>query len=246
MQTAGIQTARFEATQIAEFAGSAEAALALAQRRIAGEPLQYLLGEWEFYGLPVYVGPGVLIPRPDTECLVDHALAFLKGKPGAAVADLCAGSGCIGLAIAANAPDCTVTAVEYSGEAYTYLQKNIARLGGRVQPVQADITAGGFGKYHLIVSNPPYIRSQVIPTLEREVQQEPKMALDGGADGLHFYRAILQHWLPCLQPGGALMVEIGYDQAQAVGDLFRAAGLQRVGVLRDLAQNQRVIYGTLL
>lgn len=217
----------------------------LAERRIAGEPLQYLLGSWEFYGLPFAVGPGVLIPRADTECLVDAALQFLKGRPKARVADLCAGSGCVGAAIQKNAPHCRVTAVEYSSAAFAYLQKNLADLAVQVQAVQADITQGGFGSYDLIVSNPPYICTNVLPTLQPEVQQEPAVALDGGADGLRFYRAILQHWLPCLCSGGALMVEIGYDQAAAVTDLFKAAGLAQVHTLQDYGKNDRVIVGTL-
>ncbi len=247
LKTGKIDSPRFEAAQIADFAkGDKNLAEQLVLRRIKGEPLQYLLGEWEFYGLPLYVGPGVLIPRADTEILVDAALQFLKTKPAAQVADLCAGSGCIGLAIQKNAPGCSVTAVEKSPEAFRFLQKNIARLGCDVHPVQADITAGGFGTYDLVVSNPPYICTDVLHSLQTEVQQEPRMALDGGDDGLHFYRAILQHWLPCIRPGGALMVEIGYDQAAAVTQLFINAGLAKVQTLQDYGKNDRVILGTLL
>ncbi len=247
LQTAGNNSYRFEAAQIAEFAkGDVDLATQMAHRRLKGEPLQYLLGEWEFYGLPIYVGPGVLIPRADTEHLVDAALQFLKNKPTARVADLCAGSGCIGLAIQKNAPGCGAVAVEKSADAFAYLQKNIARLGSEVQAVQADITAGGFGRYDLIVSNPPYICTDVLKHLQTEVQHEPQMALDGGADGLYFYRAILKHWLPCLEKGGALMVEIGYDQAAAVSHLFCDAGLKNVQTLQDYGKNDRVIIGTLL
>ena len=246
LTAANIESPRFEADQILGFAGQdADLALHLATRRAKGEPLQYLLGEWEFYGLPFAVGPGVLIPRPDTEHLVDAALQFLKNRPQAAVADLCAGSGCVGLAIQKNAPRCQVTLVEKSTEAYAYLQKNAAALAPQAQRVQADILAGGFGQYDLIVSNPPYICEDLLPHLQIEVLYEPQMALNGGKDGLVFYRGILHHWLPCLQKGGSLMVEIGYDQAAAVTALFTDAGLTQVKTIQDYGKNDRVIIGTL-
>ncbi len=246
LTAANIESPRFEADQILGHAGQdADLALRLATRRTKGEPLQYLLGEWEFYGLPFVVGPGVLIPRPDTEHLVDAALQFLKSHPRAAVADLCAGSGCVGLAIQKNTPHCQVTLVEKSDEAFAYLQKNASVLAPKAKRVQADILAGGFGQYDLIVSNPPYICKGLLPNLQTEVLYEPKMALDGGEDGLTFYRGIVKHWLPCLQKGGALMVEIGYDQAAAVTALFADAGLTDVKTIQDYGKNDRVIIGTL-
>lgn len=214
---------------------------AAAEKRESGYPLQYILGEWEFFSLPFFVGDGVLIPRADTELLAEHALAFLKSKPTAAVADLCSGSGCIAVAVAKNCPSAEVTALEKSEKAFCYLQKNIERNGVAVTPLLADVLAAAKGKYDLILSNPPYIESDVVPTLEKEVLCEPKAALDGGNDGLLFYRAIATLWLPHLNDGGAVMVEIGYNQAKAVSDIFKAAGLKNIRCFKDSSGNDRVI-----
>lgn len=214
-------------------------------RRLAGEPLQYILGEWEFYSLPFAVGEGVLIPRPDTEILVDTALDFLAGKSSADCIDLCAGSGCVGIAVAKNCPGVRISALEKSDKAYEFLCRNIRLNNASVTPIKGDVTARGSGRYDLILSNPPYIKTEVLATLGREVQKEPRQALDGGPDGLYFYRAILDNWLCCLKKGGMLAVEIGFDQADEVKALFLAAGLKNIGVKRDFGNNQRVVFGTL-
>ncbi len=217
-----------------------------AARRLEGEPLQYILGEWEFYSLPFEVGPGVLIPQPDTECLVERALAYLKNVPSARVADLCSGSGAVAIAIAHHAPQCRVTAVEWDEVAFGYLERNIRRNhANHVKAVRADVLAApqGFGPFDLIVSNPPYIRSGVIDELEASVRREPRIALDGGEDGLAFYRCILSQWTTTLTDEGVLMVEIGYDQAEEVTALF-APHFAQVECLRDYGGNDRVIVGT--
>lgn len=219
-----------------------------ADRRAAGYPLQYLLGEWDFLDLTLSVGEGVLIPRPETELLCETAGDWLREKGLAAprVLDLCAGSGCVGLGIASLYPGAQITAVELSGQALEYLRRNRDRYPAYVcEIVQADVLrdAGRFAAdYHLIVSNPPYIPAGEIDGLMREVQHEPRMALDGG-DGLVFYRALARLWQAKLLPGGAMMVEVGAGQAQAVAALWEQAGLAQVRVLPDAAGIGRVVAG---
>ncbi len=217
--------------------------LAAAARRAEGYPLQYILGEWEFFSLPFIVGEGVLVPRADTEILVECALEFLKNHEKAQVADLCAGSGCVGIAVAKNSTDAEVTAYEKSDAAFAFLEKNIALNGAAVTAKKADILIPPEKSFDLILSNPPYIESAVIPTLEKEVLCEPEMALDGGADGLLFYRTIAEKWRKNLKIGGAIMVEIGYNQRCAVCDIFNAAGLCGVRCVKDNGGNDRVVIG---
>jgi len=215
-------------------------------RRANGEPLQYIIGYWEFYSLPFKVGQGVLIPRADTELLVDNALEFLKGKGGAEVADLCSGSGCIAISIAKNCPDCRVSAYELSDETLDYLQYNKALNEVELEIIKQDITANiPCKKFDLIVSNPPYIETFAIPDLDKELSFEPNMALDGGDDGLKFYRSITENWVTNLKKGGALMVEVGINQHTAVARLFREAGLRDVKWICDINGIERVIIGTL-
>lgn len=218
-------------------------------QRLDGRPLQYILGEWDFLSLTLAVGEGVLIPRPDTETLCETAAAALRELRTVAprVLDLCAGSGCVGLGLASLYPAAQVTAVELSDRAFPFLQKNIARYPRlKVQAVQADVleqAAQFTGPYEAILSNPPYIPTGDLPHLQREVLREPTMALDGSADGLRFYRAIAQTWTAKLAPGGFCAVEVGFDQAPAVKELFRAAGLERVQAVPDLAGIDRVVLG---
>lgn len=217
----------------------------LADRRLSGEPLQYIVGEWEFYGLPFYVGEGVLIPRADTEVLVDCALDFLKKRPSAKVIDLCSGSGCIAVAIKKNAPAADVTAVELYDPAFGYLEKNAKRNSADIHAVRFDVLSepDGFGAVDLIVTNPPYIEKGVIPTLSKEVNAEPITALDGGDDGLDFYRAIAKNWLPLINNGGCIMAEIGEEQASAVTRLFSEYGFSCT-TEKDTNRLDRVIIGT--
>ncbi|MBR6548885.1 MAG: peptide chain release factor N(5)-glutamine methyltransferase [Clostridia bacterium] len=219
--------------------------LAAIDRRCQGEPLQYILGQWEFYSLPFAVGHGVLIPRADTEILVDEALRLIENVTAPKVADLCAGSGCIAVSIAKNRPDATVTAVEYSDRAITYLRQNVADNQTTNVTVQtADVLAGAWELtgFDLIVSNPPYIPTADIAGLAKEVHCEPIMALDGGDDGLTFYRTILQKWTAALNPNGMIAFEVGIDQAQAVSALLEKQ-FEQVYIVPDLNEVPRVVLG---
>lgn len=223
-----------------------EAALETAvAQRAAGRPLQYILGEWEFLTLTLKVGEGVLIPRPDTELLCEVAAERLRGKTAPRVLDLCAGSGCVGLGVASLCPSAVVTEVELSADALPYLRENVLRhpdyaVTVRQANVLADYTAFD-GPYDAILSNPPYIPTNHLPALQREVQHEPKMALDGTADGLAFYRTIAEHWCEKLAPDGFVAVEVGIGQAEDVASLFRAQGLENTGIFTDLGGVPRVV-----
>lgn len=219
--------------------------LNLAKRRAEHYPLQYILGEWEFYSLPFKVNENVLIPRADTELLVDLAIDYIGESENLDVIDLCSGSGCVAIAIAKNTKNCNITAAEKYKNTLEVLEQNIKLNKANVTPIECDIMEKAEGSYDLIVSNPPYIKSEVMADLQKEVLAEPSAALDGGADGVVFYRAILNNWLPTLKPGGAIMVEIGYDQADEVMELFKRAKLTNIECKCDLNGNQRVIIGTL-
>ncbi len=218
-------------------------ALNLVKQRLENRPLQYVLGKWEFYSNEFFVGEGVLIPRPETELLVDIAVDFLKNKNQAVCYDLCAGSGCIGISISKVAPGTCVYMLEKSPAAFEYLNKNIAlnNVCGCLA-ANGDLFNGSIfeRRADIIVSNPPYIRSAVIPSLQAEVQQEPHMALDGGDDGLKFYRAIADLWLCALKPGGMLAVETGEEQGEAVKEIF-SPFFKQVEVVKDYYGNDRVV-----
>lgn len=222
---------------------------ALLQRRIAGEPLAYLIGEWEFHGLPIVLTPDVLIPRMDTEVLVDAALRVLVGrKMNARILDLCSGSGCIGCALAHELPAARVVMVDISEEALAVSKENLRRNHqNRTICLRADALEKppmGIGTFDLIVSNPPYVASMDILTLDSSVRDyEPLGALDGGEDGLMFYRAIVRHWTQILRPGGWLMFEVGEDQADAVMALMTEEKYTDVTALEDTAGIRRVVVG---
>lgn len=218
--------------------------------RLSGRPLQYILGEWDFLSLRLAVGEGVLIPRQDTELLCETAADILRRMPAGSapqVLDLCAGSGCVGLGIASLLPGVHVTAVEKSPEALRFLEENRRRYPALSLTIVAGDICTDAGRvadrFDAIVANPPYIPSADLPTLMREVRREPEMALDGGADGLRFYRVILTEWLPKLRPGGLCAVEIGCDQGGAVEQLFAAAGLISRQICKDYAGHDRVVLG---
>jgi release factor glutamine methyltransferase len=220
----------------------------LAQRRCSHIPLQHLTGEQEFMGLPFWVNEHVLIPRQDTEILVEEALKKIPkadAKKGPyRVLDLCTGSGCIAISIASFCPHTEVSACDISREALLVAQRNGQRNGVSVQFVQSDLFSQIHEKYDMIVSNPPYIPSAVIPTLMPEVRDfEPKGALDGMEDGLFFYRKIVRESLDYLMPHGELLFEIGHDQAQAVSDLMRENNFYDIKVIKDLAGLDRVVTG---
>lgn len=193
------------------------------KRLLAGEPLAYVLGNWEFYGLPMYVSPDVLIPRDDTCAVTDlaiHRSLFLEESPR--ILDLCCGSGCIGLAVASRVKDAKVTLADVSQKALTMAKKNCAlnKLTGRVRCVQADALEappGFLGKFDLIVSNPPYVTAQEMEQLPASVKDyEPHLALFGGEDGLDFYRAIAKNYSHALKEGGYLCFEFGMGQGDDV------------------------------
>ena len=227
------------------------AAYELAQRHLNGEPVAYLIGEWEFYGLPLDISPSVLIPRPDTEVLAQRAIEAAGELEECRVLDLCAGSGCIGLAVAANVPHARVLLGEIDEEALKICRQNIRRnnLTGRVASMRVDAREKpprSLGEFHMIVSNPPYIPTRDIETLDASVRDhEPHLALDGGADGLDFYRAIVEKWRDALTENGMLAFEVGIGQADEVLRIMRHGGFGDVQILRDLNGIPRVVSGTL-
>ncbi len=219
------------------------------EERKTGRPLQYITGIWNFMGYDFYVGEGVLIPRDDTEILAEEVCSFFCGRKGAAAIDLCSGSGAVAVTLGKLCPDCTVTAVEYSQDALEYLKKNIALNNAvNVTAVFGDVTAC-FDEYEdesfdLIASNPPYIESDEIDTLQRELQFEPRMALDGGKDGLYFYRIITEKWRSKLKAGGMLAFEVGERQSLPVSELLRQHGFEDIYTKEDLHGYNRIVCGT--
>ena len=223
----------------------------LVDRHLAGEPVAYLIGEWEFYGLPLDISPDVLIPRPDTEVLAGQAIEYIQTLGECRVLDLCAGSGCIGLAVASQVPQARVVLGEYSDAALKVCRQNIRRSGlsGRVVPIQADAREKperALGEFQCIVSNPPYIPHDDIAGLDTSVKDyEPHLALDGGEDGLDFYQTISGKWKDALVPGGRLYFEVGIGQADSVLRIMRAQGFGDIQVVKDLHGIPRVVFGTL-
>ena len=223
----------------------------LVARHLAGEPVAYLIGEWEFYGLPLDISSEVLIPRPDTEVLAEQAITYVQTLGECLVLDLCAGSGCIGLAVAANAPQARVVLGEWSDGALKICRQNIRRncLTGRVVPMQTDARERpekSLGDFQCIVSNPPYIPRGDISGLDASVRDyEPHLALDGGEDGLDFYRAIAGKWKEALNVGGRLYFEVGIGQADSVLRIMRSQGFGDIQVVKDLHEIPRVVFGTL-
>ena len=218
----------------------------LVNRRCGGEPLQYMIGKWEFYGNEFYCGPGVLIPRPDTELLCDRAVKLLKEHSEITlITDLCAGTGCISVSLAKIFPDRDFIAVEKYDEAFTFLEKNIAHHGcTNVTALKDDVTDPSgtslFLQPQLILSNPPYISTQDMKTLSREVLSEPHTALCGGDDGLEFYRAIREHYGDVLASGGYFIFECGEHQGEKIISLFSdiCTGSE---LLKDPAGNDRTV-----
>lgn len=212
------------------------------QKRSEHIPLQYIIGEQEFMGLKFKVNPNVLIPRQDTETLVEEALKVLK--PGMQVLDLCTGSGCILISLMKNVPDLTGIGSDVSKTALLVAKENAKQYELAAEWVRSDLFDNIGGKYDMIVSNPPYIRTEEIAKLMPEVRDfEPIDALDGREDGLYFYRRIVGEAQEYLNPGGYLYFEIGYDQGEAVSSMMREAGFTDVEVIQDLAHNDRVVKG---
>lgn len=223
----------------------------LTERHLQGEPVAYLIGEWEFYGLPLDISENVLIPRPDTEVLAARAIEYVGTLTAPRVLDLCAGSGCIGLAVAVSCPEAKVTLGEISEPALRICRQNIRRNNCSSQIVSYQVDAlekpaAHLGEYDCIVSNPPYIPDGDIETLDVSVKEyEPHLALKGGADGLNFYRAIADKWRQALKVGGRLYFEVGIGQADDVLRIMRDHGFGDIQVVKDLNGIPRVVFGTL-
>lgn len=256
LMMAGVPDARFDAVQLYKFVTGRDPRLdnghtpdeasslrVLGERRAAREPLQYLLGEWDFMDFTLKVGRGVLCPRADSEVVCEAAIELLKDAEAPVVYDLCAGTGCLGLGIARHLPGAAVTCVEKSTDAWPYLTANVAGTG--VQAVQDDIftyynrlPSGGAD---LIISNPPYLTAEEMAHLMPETAREPAMALDGGADGLDFYRLLTAHYRDALRPGGWLVLEIGCAQAADVLALGAANGWVNGSCRKDYGSNDRAV-----
>lgn len=216
--------------------------LMLAKKRAEGVPLQYLFGKWEFYGLPFYVGEGVLIPRPETELLAE--LAIEKLKNGGKMLDLCSGTGCVAISAAKNTP-AEVWAVELYEKAFSYLEKNIALNSVKVTAVNGNALDGAVIPdltFDVITANPPYLTKAEMDELQREVRHEPETALFGGEDGLDFYRELVPIWGKRLNAGGVLAFEVGDKQAEAVEIIMKNAGLE-TKIIPDLQGIGRVVSG---
>lgn len=269
LRRAGVESAQLEAREIICFAadksreqfyrdmslyasGAMEQRVEeLVQRRLAGEPVAYIIGEWEFYGLSLDISREVLIPRLDTELLAERGiLKARESGEGARVLDLCAGSGCVGLAIAANAPECRVVLAELSEGALRVCKQNVRRneLNARVTCLSVNALeppSSALWDFDAIVCNPPYIPSGDIAGLDVSVREyEPHMALDGGPDGLDYYHAIASKWKSALRLGGTLIFEVGLGQAGAVEDILEQNGYEDVRVLPDTQNVLRVVEGT--
>ena len=268
LRAAGVDSAQLEARELVCFAldktkeqllrdrgldvtsaqeGQAEE---LIRRRLAGEPVAYLIGEWEFYGIPLDISRDVLVPRSDTEVLASLAIDLLqKAGEGARLLDLCAGSGCVGLAAAVHAPQSRVVLADWSEEALRICRQNVRRngLNARVTCVRADAreaAPSALWDFDVIACNPPYIPSGDIDGLDADVKDyEPRMALDGGPDGLDFYRAIAGKWQSALRLGGTLLFEVGMGQAPAVEDILAQNGFTGINTYPDTRGIWRVVSG---
>lgn len=260
LMMAGVPDARFDAAQLYQFvtgrdhrlddgptADEAARLQVLAERRAAREPLQYLLGEWDFMDFTLKVGRGVLCPRADSEVVCETAIELLQDVEAPVVYDLCAGTGCLGLGIARAVREAKVTCVEFSHDAWPYLTANVAALGGKTTQAElADVltyyTQIEPASVDLIISNPPYLTAQEMESLMPETAKEPTVALDGGRDGLDFYRVLVRQYRDAVRPGGWLVLEIGYAQAEAVLALGKAAGWQGGTCRKDAGGNDRVVF----
>lgn len=220
------------------------------EKRTTHYPLQYIVGEWEFMGLPFEVNENVLIPRQDTELLVEKTISVINKeydteKTKIKVLDMCTGSGCIAISIADMVPNIEMTAVDLSADALKVAKKN-ADLNKvtNISFIKSDLFDKVRGKYSIIVSNPPYIKSEEVDRLMPEVRDyEPRMALDGDEDGLKFYKRIISECDKYLENDGSILFEIGYDQAEQVKQLLQKNGFADIEVLKDLSGNDRVVTG---
>lgn len=232
--------------------GLEERVQAMTERRLAGEPVAYITGSWEFYGVPLEVSRDVLIPRPDTEVMVEAAVKLFQGRNGRPrILDLCTGSGCVGIALAVQMPGARVVLVDNDHKALSLCRRNVQLNGldARVMCIDADATRRPpmlLGTFDLITCNAPYIPTAEIETLDASVKDyEPYQALDGGPDGLDIIRPVVTQWKSVLRDRGTIMLEIGEGQSAAVQELLTQAGFAQVGALQDTGGTDRIIVGRL-
>jgi len=270
LRTAGIPASQLEAREIVCYAAEKtreqffrdqylyvsapieQRVRAFTARRLAGEPVAYIIGEWEFYGLTLDVSREVLIPRIDTEVLAEQTiLAARAAGETCRVLDLCAGSGCVGLAVAAHVPGCSVVLADNSEGALQVCQRNIQRCGcaDRVVAVSADAKHSplpSLWDFDVITCNPPYIPTAEIPELDASVRDyEPHAALDGGNDGLDFYRAVCSRWRGAVRLGGTLLFEVGMGQATDVEMILERNGFEEIQGYQDTQEIWRVVSGVI-
>ena len=220
--------------------------VAIVHQRQVRYPLQYIFGSWDFYGRRFYVGPGVLIPRADTETVVEKALEFLADKKDCEILDLCAGSGCIGITLALEKFENRVTLLEKYDEAITFAEKNITvNEAVNTTLCKGDVLVGDLkdNKYDLIVSNPPYIPTSEINLMSIETKFEPETALMAEDDGLEFYKAIINNYTNSLKNGGMMLFEVGFSQSEKVAELLRDAGYKNIELKKDLNEIARAVSG---
>lgn len=265
LELGGIESARFESRVLLEtvlgldsgtfllpetvLSPQQEQMLAsLTTRRCAGEPLQYLCGEWEFFGLPFAVGEGVLIPRQDTETLVETVLQVRRGTAQTRLLDLCSGSGCIPAAISVHLHQVTGCCMELSEKAMGFLRQNLARHAPQLRVVAGDVRAPDAAflracenHFDVITCNPPYLTAEDMQHLQREVAYEPALALYGGEDGLEFYRRLIPLWMHCLVQGGVMVFEVGAGQAVDVCRIMTQEGLVDCHSVQDDTGIARVV-----
>lgn len=216
----------------------------LIERRLQREPTQYLVGAKEFYGRSFAVDPRVLIPRPETELLVERVLSGVAKEAAPRIVDVCTGSGCIAATIAVERPNAQVWATDVSADACAIAQANFEKLGAKVTLLEGDLLAPVAGEpFDVVVSNPPYIASGELPGLMPEVRREPKLALDGGADGLDLVRRLAVDAVSALYPGGLLAMEIGETQGAGVREILIGAGYVDVAIEKDLERRDRMAFG---
>lgn len=214
------------------------------EKIIKGKPVQYITNNQEFMKLNFYVDENVLIPQPDTEILVEEVIKSIDIKENIEILDMCTGSGCIGISLAKNIENTKVTLVDISKEAIEIAKKNAIQNGveNKVTFIQSDMFENVKGKFDIIVSNPPYIKTDIIQTLDKQVQNEPHIALDGGEDGLDFYKILINEAHKYLKKDGKIFLEIGYDQKQEIESLAKQSKhYKKIETIKDLSQNDRVI-----
>lgn len=219
----------------------------MAEKRRNGLPVQYIVGEWEFYGYPFKVGKGVLIPRQDTETLVDYVLEICRRNniKSPKIIDLCSGTGCIAITLKKEIPDSEVYALELSENALEYLEYNKKLNNADIKIIKADVLEDNSRKnlpvFDIIVSNPPYLTKQDMQKLQKEVQAEPESALYAGEDGLYFYKKITPLWKKSLKKGGIIVYEIGINQHDSVSDILKSDNFEKVEFIKDTAGIIRVV-----